>query len=303
MKVGVMSGATGNLDETLDVLVSRARDLEARGFDAMWMANIFGLDAITALAVVGRETERIRLGTAVVPTYPRHPSAMAQQALTTQAACGGRFQLGIGLSHKMVIEDMLGLSYERPARHMRAYMEVLAPLLRGEPARVEGEQYRVNLGLAVPGSSDVPVLIAALGEKMLEIAGQIADGTILWMTGPRTIEEHIGPRLRAAAQAAGRPSPRIVAGLPIVLTQDPESVRERIGKALVMYGQLPSYRAMLDREGAAGPGDLALVGDEKTLDEGLQRLREIGVTDFDAAIIPVEDGADERTIAYLESRL
>ena len=303
MKIGVMSGATGNLDETLDVLVSRARDLETRGFDAMWMANIFGLDAITALAVVGRETERIRLGTAVVPTYPRHPSAMAQQALTTQAACSGRFQLGIGLSHKMVIEDMLGLSYERPARHMREYMEVLAPLLRGEPARVEGEQYRVNLGLAVPGSSDVPVLIAALGEKMLEIAGQSADGTLLWMTGPRTIEEHIAPRLRGAAQAAGRPSPRIVAGLPIVLTQDPESVRERIGKALAMYGQLPSYRAMLDREGAAGPGDLALVGDEKTLDEGLQRLRDIGVTDFDAAIIPVEDGADERTIGYLESRL
>jgi F420-dependent oxidoreductase-like protein len=302
MRIGVMSGATG-ADGTLDGLVARAKDLEARGFQSMWMANIFGLDAITALAIVGRETERIELGTAVVPTYPRHPVAIAQQSLTTQAACGGRFVLGIGLSHQLVIENMFGLSYDKPARHMREYMAVLEPLLNGEAAKFGGEQYSVNAALDVPGAGKVPVVIAALGDHMLKIAGRSSDGTILWMTGPNTIETHIAPKLNAAASEAGRAQPRIVAGFPIVLTNEPDAAREAISKGLVMYGQLPSYRAMLDKEGAEGPADIAIVGDEKVLDAALDRLRDVGVTDFDAAIFPADPGADERTLAYLQSRL
>lgn len=302
MRIGLMTGATGG-DGTLDGLVARAKDLEARGFHTMWMANIMGLDAITSLAIVGRETSKIELGTAVVPSYPRHPFAMAQQCLTAQAAARGRFVLGVGLSHKLVIENMLGLSYDKPARHMREYMGVLGPLLRGEPAKFEGSEYRVQGALDVAGGTPVPVIIAALGDHMLKIAGRTADGTILWMTGPKTIESHIAPKLRSAAKEAGRPDPRIVTGLPIVLTNDADTVRARIGEALVMYGQLPSYRAMLDKEGAAGPADVALVGDESELDAGLDRLRDVGVTDFDAAIVPVEDGAEERTLSYLESRL
>jgi F420-dependent oxidoreductase-like protein len=297
-----MAGATGG-DTGLDALVAKARDLEARGFDSMWLANIFGLDAVTTAAVVGRETDRIELGTAVVPTYPRHPTALAQQALTTQAACDGRFVLGIGLSHQLVIEGMLGLSYARRAKHMREYMAVLGPLLRGEPAKFEGEEYRVDFGLDVPGAKALPVVIAALGDHMLRIAGETAAGTVLWMTGPETIESHVAPKLRAAARDAGRPEPRIVAGLPIVLTEDVDAVRGAIGKMLAMYGQLPSYRAMLDKEGAAGPAEIALVGDAKALDAQIQRLKDIGVTDFDAAIIPAEEGAEERTLDYLTSKL
>ncbi|MEM9177291.1 MAG: LLM class F420-dependent oxidoreductase [Myxococcota bacterium] len=303
MRIGVMAGATPGQDGTLDGLVARARDLEARGFASMWLANIFGLDAIGAQAIVGTQTERIELGTAVVPTPPRHPTALAQQALTTQAACGGRFTLGIGMSHKLVIEDMLGLSYAKPARQTREYLEVLAPLLRGEPARFQGESYRVNLGMDVPGASETPVLLAALGDLMLKIAGTLAQGTILWMTGPATIEDHIGPKLRAAASEAGRPAPRIVAGFPIVVTDDEAAAREAIGKGLTMYGQLPSYRAMLDKEGAAGPADIAIVGDEKQVGAQLDRLRDLGVTDFDAAIFPVDDDSDARTLDLLQSRL
>jgi 5,10-methylenetetrahydromethanopterin reductase len=302
MKIGIMAGATGG-DDGLDGLVSSAKDFEARGFDTMWMANIFGIDAITAAAVIGRETETIGLGTAVVPTYPRHPTALAQQALTAQAASAGRFALGIGLSHKVVIEDMLGLSYARRAKHMREYMAVLGPLLRGEPAKFEGEEYRVNLALAVPGATPVPTLLAALGDHMLRIAGETTEGTILWMTGPDTIESHVGPKLRSAAADSGRPEPRIVAGLPIVLTENVDAAREAISKILVVYGQLPSYRAMLDKEGAAGPADVALVGNEKALDAQIQRLRDVGVTDFSAAIVPTEDGAVERTLDYLASKL
>lgn len=302
MRIGVMAGATPG-DGTLDGLVARAKDLEARGFHSLWLAHIMGADAITMLSLVGRETERIELGTAVVPSYSRHPMAMAQQALTAQAASTGRFVLGIGLSHKVVIEDMMGLSYQKPARHMREYLAVLAPLVRGEPAKFEGDVFRVNASVQVDGASSVPLLIAALGDQMLKIAGENADGTILWMTGPRTIESHIVPKLSAAASDAGRPAPRVVAGLPIVLTSDPDTIRERIGKGLSMYGMLPSYRAMLDKEGVEGPADVAIVGDEKVLDAALDRLRDIGVTDLDAAIMPLEDGADARTIEYLQSQL
>jgi len=298
-----MSGATPGPDGELDGLVRKARDLEARGFQSIWMANIFGLDAITAQAIVGRETERIELGTAVVPSYPRHPFAIAQQARTAAAASGGRFTLGIGLSHQVVIENMMGLSYAKPASHMREYMAALGPLLRGEPVAFDGEEYTVNGALEVPEAGSVPVLIAALGDRMLRIAGQTSQGTILWMTGPATIESHIIPKISAAADEAGRPAPRIVAGFPIILTQDTERAHEYISKSLAVYGQLPSYRAMLDKEGAAGAADVALAGDEKHLDEALDRLRDIGVTDFNAAIMPLDDEAEERTLKYLESRL
>ncbi len=303
MRIGLMVGATEGPDATLDGLVATAKRYEAAGFDNLWMANIFGLDAITALAIVGRETSRIALGTAVVPTYPRHPTAIAQQALTAQAASKGRFSLGIGLSHKVVIENMLGFSYDKPARHMKEYLEVLGPLCRGEGVQFRGEQYKVAAQLQVPGAARVPILVAALGPVMLKLTGRLADGTITWMTGPKTLEAHIIPVLREAAKAANRPEPRVVAGFPILLTNKPDEAREKIGKALVIYGQLPSYRAMLDREGAAGPGDVAMAGDEAYLRRGIARLREIGVTDFDAAITPVEDGAYERTLSFLESEL
>lgn len=303
MRIGLMSGATPGPDGTLDGIVARAQNVEAAGFHALWMANIFGLDAITSLAIVGRETQRIELGTAVVPTYPRHPAAIAQQALTTQAACEGRFTLGIGLSHKLVIEDMFGLSYAKPASHMREYMSVLGPLARGEAASFQGDEYRVNAALDVPGTSPLPILIAALGDRMLQLAGSTADGTILWMTGPATIEDHIGPKLRAAAKEAGRPDPRIVAGFPIVVTDDEAAAREAISKGLVMYGALPSYRAMLDKEGAAGPADIAIVGNADTVSDQIKRLADIGVTDFDAAIFPVADDSDARTIEVLAKHL
>ncbi len=302
MRIGIMAGATGG-DDSLDGLVRSAKDFEKRGFDTMWMANIFGIDAITAAAVIGRETKTLGLGTAVVPTYPRHPTALAQQALTAQVAAGGRFTLGIGLSHQIVIESMLGLSYERRAKHMREYMAVLGPLLCGKPCKFEGEEYHVNLTLAVPEAKPVSTLLAALGDHMLRIAGETADGTILWMTGPDTIEKHVGPKLRDAASAAGRDEPRIVAGLPIVLTQNVDAARAAIAESLVIYGQLPSYRAMLDKEGAAGPADVALVGDEKTLDAQIARLADIGVTDFSASIAATEEGAAERTLDYLTSKL
>jgi F420-dependent oxidoreductase-like protein len=303
MRIGIMLGATTGPDSTLDGMVAYARQLEERGFASLWLAHIFGFDAITCMAMIGRETERIELGTAVVPTFPRHPSAIAQQALTAAAASGGRFSLGIGLSHQIVIESMLGLSYAKPASHMREYLEVLTPLLRGEPASFQGDEYKVNLGLQVPGAGQVPLLVAALGPVMLGLAGRFADGTITWMTGPKTIESHVGPVLRKAASDAGRPDPRIVAGLPIAVTDDAAAAREKIGQMLAMYGTLPSYRAMLDREGLGGPGDIAIVGNEQEVGVALDGIAAAGATELIAAVTPVEDGTHERTLALLESRI
>ncbi|MBW2419064.1 MAG: TIGR03564 family F420-dependent LLM class oxidoreductase [Deltaproteobacteria bacterium] len=303
MRIGVNCGADPGGDSGIDGLIARAKEMEARGFHTMWLANGLGLDAINTQTVIGSATERIELGTAVVPSFPRHPMAMAQQALTAQAVCGGRFTLGIGLSHRPIIENMLGLSYDKPARHMREYVSVLAPLLRGEPVHFEGEDYRVGGALNVPGAAPVPLLIAALGDLMLGVAGSAADGTVVGLTGPKTIESHIVPRLRAAADAAGRPSPRVVASFPTALTHDPGAARDRVDQQMGMYAMLPSYRAMLDREGVAGPGDIAVVGDEETLDAALGRLRDIGVTDYDATLVSVDEGSDARTLDFLQSRL
>jgi F420-dependent oxidoreductase-like protein len=303
MRIGIMAGATQGPEASLEGLLDKAARVEAQGFAALWMANIFGLDAITTLAIAGRTTRHLELGTAVVPTYPRHPVAMAQQALTAQVACGGRFALGIGLSHRIVIEDMFGLSFDKPARHMREYLEVLGALLRGEQVGYRGELYRVAVQVAVPGAKPPQLLVAALGPVMLGLTGRLADGTITWMCGPRTLEQHIVPRLRSAASEAGRAAPRVVAGLPIVLTQNKDQARKAIAEQLAIYGQLPSYRAMLDREGAAGPADVALVGDETEVGHQLDQLRNVGVTDFVAAVVPVERDAEKRTLAFLASRL
>jgi F420-dependent oxidoreductase-like protein len=295
-----MMGATGTT--TLDDVVALAKSAEAAGLDSLWMANIFSFDAISTLAIIGRETSTIGLGTAVTPTYPRHPTAIAQQALTTAAASGSRFTLGIGLSHKIVIENMLGFSYDRPARHMREYLSVLMPLVRGETCNFQGEQYRVaGVRIDIPGEITMPVVVAALGPAMLKITGELADGTNTWMVGPKTMAEHIIPRISAAADEAGRPPPRIVGGYPVILTNKPDEAREKIARELTIYGQLPSYRAMLDREGVAGPADIAIAGDENLVRGELKRLEDMGVTDFNAAIMPVEEGAQERTVSFLAS--
>ena len=301
MRTGLVSSAISKPGASLDDLVAEAKLAEQDGFAFLSMPNIFGFDAITALSLAGRETSRIELATGVVPTPPRHPVALAQQALTAQAACAGRFVLGIGLSHKLVIEDMFGLSYARPAAQMREYLEVLMPLAHGEPASHRGELLRVNAGLNVPGGTPVPVIVAALGPRMLAVTGALADGTATWMTGVRTLAEHTVPLLSEAAREAGRPTPRVTAALPIALARDAGAAKEVASKAFSIYGTLPSYRAMLDREGAANPGDIALTGDEAALRAGLQELRSAGVTDFAASLFEAEEGSVRRTREWLQA--
>lgn len=300
MRIGIGIGDIAGQPAGIDDLVAQAKRAEADGFANGWLANIFGVDAIMAAALLARETTRLELGTAVVPTFPRHPMAMAQQALTAQAMARGRFALGIGLSHQIVIEMMLGLSWAKPYSHMKEYLEVLVPLVRTGKAEFAGQEYRVNVGVSVPGASPCPVLVAALAPKMLALTGRLADGTITWMTGEKTIREHTVPRLHEAAAAAGRPAPRVVVGLPVAVTRQVANARESARRQFQIYGTLPSYRAMLDREGAAGPADVAIVGDESAVGAALERLREAGTTDFLTVPFAVEGDADtfERTRSF-----
>jgi F420-dependent oxidoreductase-like protein len=255
------------------------------------MADIFGLDALSAVALAGARVPGIEVGTAVTPTYLRHPVALARQAITTDLATGGRFALGIGLSHQVVIEGMLHLSFDKPARHMREYLAVLLPLLRDGRVSVRGETIGADAGIGIRPVGPLPVLLAAMAPRMLHLAGAVADGTILWMTGPRTIAEHVVPRLREAAEEAGRPEPRVVCVLPICVTDDEGAARARAAKVFAVYDTLPSYKAMLDKEGAAGPGDVAIVGDEAAVREQVEALAAIGVSDFVAGEFGTGDDA------------
>lgn len=299
MRLGIFSGSTGPAAKVTD-LADDARRAEAEGFASFGAANIFSHDAMGALTLAAAQTERIELITAVVPTYPRHPHAMAQQALTVQAAGGGRrFVLGIGLSHAVVIEGMFGMSFDRPARHMKDYLDMLLPLLNGEPARSQSGQYRGNNFLEIADAEKpVSCMLAAMGPAMLRLAGARTDGTILWMTGAHAVETHIAPQLNAAAREAGRPEPRIVVGLPIMLTNDAAAGRETAAEQFANYGNLPSYRGMLDIEGAAHPSDVAIIGSEEGIESALRRLIDAGATDFAAAAFGSGEER-ERTRAFL----
>jgi F420-dependent oxidoreductase-like protein len=302
MRLGVMvdASAPGGGSASVDMLVGQVATRANDGLDSAWFANVFGVDALTMIAVAGRAVPGIELGSSVVPIYTRHPQAMAQQALTTQAAVGGRLTLGLGLSHQVVVEQRWGLSFERPLEYMREYLAILLPLLRGETVSVAGERLKCEGQIVVHGATPPPVLLAALGPRMLRLAGEQTDGTLTWMAGPKTIAKHIAPHLNAAAEEAGRQKPRIVVGLPLCVTDDFDSAHTRAARIYDRYGQLPSYRAMLDREGAAGPADVAIVGTETEVTQQLAALEQAGATDFCASVFGSAE-QKERGYALLRS--
>lgn len=293
MRIGVFVDG-----QDVDSLVKQVRSAHDRGFASAWAPQVFGPDAMTALAVVATKVPDIELGTAVVPTFPRHPTMIAAQARTVQQVSGGRFTLGIGLSHQIVIEGLLGMPWDKPVRHLREYLSILMPLARGEAVAFEGETLTAKLALGV-ASDPVTVLVAALGSQMLAVTGRLADGTVTWMTGEKTIASHVMPTIRSAASEHGRPDPRIVVALPVAITDDPAGALGQAAGLFQIYGQLPSYRAMLDREGAHGPADVAIAGDPATVRGRIEAIFEAGATDF----VAVPFGDRQRTLDDLADLL
>lgn len=284
MRIGTMLSMPGDKVATRG-LSERAAVAEQAGFASAWLPQVGTVDALMALALAGRDTSRIELGTAVVPTYPRHPTVLAEQALTVQDATGNRLALGVGLSHKFFIENSLGLDYSQPIPHTREYLTILNGLLAGEVVRFKGEQYNVKAQIVVGSATRPPVLVAALGPAMLRLCGRLADGTITWMGGLSYLSGVAIPTMSAAAAAAGRPAPRFVAMVPVLLSDDVAAGRDVVNETFQMYGQIPSYRATLDRGGAGQPADVAVIGDADAITAALAEYAAIGVTDF-AAVVP-----------------
>jgi 5,10-methylenetetrahydromethanopterin reductase len=282
----VRIGGLINTDQSIDGVIAEVQRFADLGLASAWGSQIFAHDILTLLALVGSRVPDIELGTAVVPVHPRHPAMLAQQAATVQEAVGGRLALGIGLSHQVVVESMWGYSYDKPAAYMREYLSVLVPMLKGEAVNFHGQKLTaISGGPLSRFTQPTPVYVAALGPVMLKMAGELAEGTVTWMAGTQTIATHIAPKIKEAASAVGRPAPRIVVGLPVCVTSDRAKAKERIDGELAIYPNLPSYRAMLDLEGANSASDVAFVGTAEEVTASIDRLADAGATDFTAAVV------------------
>jgi 5,10-methylenetetrahydromethanopterin reductase len=307
VRIGVMIGPErGRYASKIERLRADARWADEAGLAAVWIPQIPDeLDALTAAALVGTETSRIEIGTAVVPVQPRHPIALAQQALSTQAVCGGRLTLGLGVSHHWIIDEMLGLSYERPAATLRAHLDVLDQALAGPgTVDVENELFRVHNPLDITDITPTPVLLAALGPVMLRLAGERSDGTILWLADERAIAGHIAPRITGAAEAAGRPAPRIVAGVPVCLCRDSEvdAAVDRANRLLSEAEVSPNYQRLLDQGDAREVGDILAAGSEVAIEKRLRAFADAGATDVSVRIVPLGADRDERLASLHRTR-
>jgi len=299
MQLGIQIDTGRHIDD----VVADVRDARDASFATVWATQIFAADTLTVLAVAAREVDGIAVGTSVVPVQPRHPEALALQALTVQAISRGRLTLGVGLSHQLVVEQLWGLSYDRPATYLSEYLDALIPMLHGEPAAARGELVTaVTMGRVGPEVAAAPgLIVAALGPRMLELAGARTDGTTTWMTGIETLRDYLVPTICAAAADAGRHAPRVVAKVPFCLTDDVEGAAERIDERLATYASLPSYEAMLAKQGATKPSDVSIIGSRARIEEGIAQLEDAGVTE--TVLVSMGDAAERTATTELFAEL
>lgn len=300
MRIGINGSNLIATGAPLGQLVDHAAEVEAAGFTSYWLAQLGRPDALTAIATMGAATSTIEIGTAVIPTWLRHPLMLAAQAATVQEAIGPRLVLGIGLAHKPSIEGTLKIPFATPAKHMDEYLSVLLPVLQDGAVTFTGDIWSAEVA-AVGGAPVEPptVMLAAMGPRMLQMAGARTAGTILWLSGPKAVADQIKPALDAAAAEAGRPTPRIVASVPVCVTEDVAGMKGIVASALAGYNDLPSYRGVMDAEGAGGPADVSLIGDEATVRAGLQAFAEAGATDFAAVELTLNPRDAEATRTLL----
>ena len=301
MQVSIFAQLNG-MDAPIDDTVETLATLRDEGFRRLWMSQMpYEPDLLTVLAVALREVDTIEVASGVVPIQNLHPMLMAQRALTLSLISHGRFILGLGMTHQAVTEGMWGIPWDKPVRRLNECLDGLLPLLSGEAADATGELVTTRGALMISGAPRPDVYIAALGPQLLKIAGKRTAGTCTWMTGPKTLAGHVTPTLRQAAADAGRAERdvRVVASLPISVTDDVDGARKVAAEQFSVYGYLPSYRAMLDREGYAGPEDAAIIGDEATVKDRLEELRAAGVDEYVGAPFDAAPEGRARTRAVL----
>jgi len=299
MRVGLMIGAErGRYREKVSRLIAAAESAEKSGFQSIWVPQVPGeFDAFTAITLMGQATRHIELGTAVIPIQTRHPIAMAQEIMSVQEVCDGRFTPGLGVSHHWVIEDMLGLPYEKPARLMRNYMAVLNAALNGPgQVDVENDEYRIHSPIDVTDRSPGPILLAALAPVMLRVAGEHAAGTILWLADERAVGDHVVPRITKAAAGVGKPAPRVVAGVPVTLCANSEmdAAREMAKLVLGHAEYCPNYQRLLDQGDATDVSDLLACGDETAVVERLRAFKDAGATDLAVRVLAIGKDRESR---------
>ncbi|MFD3530714.1 TIGR03564 family F420-dependent LLM class oxidoreductase [Streptomyces sp. NPDC058664] len=297
MTIGVTLSTTSR-QLPIDATVRLAKEARAAGLTSGWFGQSFAYDSPLLAAIVGREVPGLQVGTSAIPVFGRHPLLVSSQAQTAQAATGGRYHLGIALGTRHLTEGGFGIPYERPVALLREFLTALRPLLETGRADFRGELLtaRTPLPAAVPGGAEppVPLLVAAMGPQTLRVAGELADGVLPFLAGPRALAEHIVPAVTAAAEAAGRPSPRIVALVPGVVTADAGKVREAAASALALYDDIPSYRRAIGLSGGARAVDLAVIGDEEHVAAEVRRYREAGATEVVVTATDLGGEADRR---------
>tara|TARA_R110001592_G_scaffold363248_4_gene682202 strand:- start:54006 stop:54920 length:915 start_codon:yes stop_codon:yes gene_type:complete len=289
MRIGIMGDPW---DANLAILEQEVSVLQAAGGSTYWLTQVWRYDALTLIPWLAIKAPDLEFASGVVASYLRHPMTLASQALTTSLLTKGKFTLGLGLMHKPLIENMFEMSYEKPARHMREYLDILLPLLQQQEVDVTGHTVSYHGGMDVPEAPACPVLLAAMGPRMLKLCGSRTDGAVLWMTGPKTISGHILPALHQAADAAGRAPPRLAALIPVFITDDIQAARSFCAEKYAVYNEMPSYREMLDREGLTGPEDYCLIGSEEQVRERLEAFANAGATDIG---LQVNGEGDSRT--------
>lgn len=307
MRLGVMIGAErGDMARKVAKLTSDIEWADSAGLSTAWMPQVpDDFDLLTMVALMASHSTRIELGTAVVPLQAQHPVALARQALSVHAISGGRLALGVGPSHHWIIRDMLGLPYDKPAAYTRDYLQVLNAAIAGPgPVDVENDHFTVHSPTALGAHTKMPVLVAALGPVMLQIAGEHADGTSLWMADEKAIAEHIAPKINKAAADAGKPQPRIVAGIPVTLcaNSEIEAAKERANRILAEAETSPNYQRLLDRGSARNVGDLCAAGDEESILKRFKQFADAGVTDLSVRLLPIGDNRDELIASKYRTR-
>lgn len=286
MRIGLTGGAS-----TPDKIVDQAVRAEADGFGALWYASAVQGDPLVSMALAGRATQRIELGTAVLQTYPCHPLLQAQRAAAVAAAMGRRgFTLGLGPSHRSNIADLYGLSYDHPGRNTEEYIAIVSRLLAGDAVDIDGEDWSTHVPEnTVATTHPIPVLLAALSPRLLRVAGEHTDGVVLWIVPPAVIERDIRPQLDAAAAGAGRSSPRVVAGLPVAVHDDLDEALAAVAFTASFYEHEPNYKRALERGGLASAAEAAIIGSEQQVRRQLAAVLDAGATDLWLNIVSVGD--------------
>ncbi len=287
MRIGLTGGGS-----SVDSIVRQAKQAEEDGFAALWYASAVAGDPLVAMALAGRATSSIELGTAVLQTYPCHPLLQANRAVAAANAMGRPgFALGLGPSHRPVVEDVLGLSYDHPGRSTDEYVRIVAALLRDGEADFDGADWSTHsAGRMAAAEHPIPVLLAALSPRLLRVAGRYADGVILWLASAAALEGAIMPVLAGAATEAGRPAPRVVAGLPIAVHDDRDEARAAVAATATGYAAMSNFERIIETGGGSSAADVAIVGNEHAVQAQLEHLIAAGATEVWAQ--PVAVGAD-----------